>query len=825
MKFNNFSPRLQRILSIDAQAEAHRFNVSEISPEIVMLALVKEACGTAVRALMFLRINLREFQNLIESRLSQFGESFGSRTAAVYGELPWSKQLNDLLENARTEADSMSSQQIGTEHFLFAAMRERDSITASYLVGTRSLSVDMVRVVIQTSFNQGVRSIFLTQQARLKEAASNLTPFLDEYTRDLTDLARTGKLDPVVGRRNEINRVVRILARRTKNNPVLVGDPGVGKTAVVEGLAQILTSDDAPEALRGKRVLSLDMGALIAGTRYRGEFEERLKKLMKEITLSGNVILFIDEIHTIIGAGGAEGSIDAANMLKPALARGSLQCIGATTLAEYRKYFEKDAALERRFQALMINEPSVEESIEILKGLQKRYEEHHRVSYTFEALDSAVRLAVRYLSDRFMPDKAIDILDEAGAMRKLERGLMPPEISGIEDEILRMVEEKSVLLSAHDYERALNLRDKVRRLRERMGEIRLAWERASGFERPLVDENDIRRVVSEMTGISLLHLESEESKRLLFIEEELRRVVIGQDEAVSRVAQAIRRSYVGVSSARRPIGSFIFLGPTGVGKTLLAKRLAACLFGAESTLVRVDMSDFMEKHSVSRLIGAPPGYIGYEEGGLLTEQIRRNPYRVVLFDELEKAHHDVFNLLLQVLEEGELQDSLGHTVSFRDTVIIMTSNIGAGASPLGFDTGGGDELFSSATSHAELRRFFNPEFLNRVDEIVMFQPLNRPQIAAILDIQLAELTARLAGQGYGLRLTPLAKQLLLEKCWEPRYGGRPVRRRVRTELEDPISLLILQRQSPGSVFLVDTEAGALSIQLSVGEHVLVNQLS
>ncbi|MDR2417544.1 MAG: ATP-dependent Clp protease ATP-binding subunit [Treponema sp.] len=825
MMLNNFSPRLQRILSIDAQAEAHRFNVSDISPEIVMLALTKEAGATAVRALLFLRINLREFQDLIESRLSQFGEPFGSRTAAVYGELPWSKQLNSLLENAHAEADAMGSQKIGTEHFLFAAMQERDSIIADYLVGTHSLNVDMVRVIIQTSFNQRARSVFLTQQNRLKEIASKLTPFLDEYTRDLTALAKIGKLDPVVGRHNEISRAVRILARRNKNNPVLVGDPGVGKTAIVEGLAQILTSDDAPEALVGKRVLSLDIGALIAGTRYRGDFEERLKKLMKEITLNGNVILFIDEIHTIIGAGGAEGSVDAANMLKPALARGSLQCIGATTLAEYRKYFEKDAALERRFQALMINEPSVEESIEILKGLQKRYEEHHRVSYTLEALDSAARLAARYLSDRFMPDKAIDILDEAGAMRKLERNLMPPEVSGIEDEILRMVEEKSALFSAQDYERALKLRDKVRRLRERMGEIRLAWERASGFERPLVDEDDIRRVVSEMTGIPLARLKTEESKRLLFMEDELRRVVIGQDEAVSRVAQAIRRSRVGVSSARRPLGSFIFLGQTGVGKTLLAKQLAAYLFGAESTLVRVDMSDFIEKYSVSRLVGAPPGYIGYEEGGFLTEQIRRNPYRVVLFDELEKAHHDVFNLLLQVLEEGELQDNLGHTVSFRDTVIIMTSNIGADTAPLGFDTGNGDKLFSSTTSQAELRRFFNPEFLNRIDEVVVFQPLNRTQIAAILDIQLDELTARLAEQGYGLQLTPLAKQILLEKCWDPRYGARPVRRRVRTELEDPISLLILQRQSHGSVFLVDAEAGALSIQLSADERVLTDRLS
>jgi ATP-dependent Clp protease ATP-binding subunit ClpC len=815
---NNFSPRLQRILSIDAQSEARRFTISEISPEIVILALIKEACGTAVRVLMFLRINLREFKDFIESRLSQFDESFGARTGAVYGELPWSKPLNELLKNARAEADLMGSRQIGTEHFLFAAMQERDSAAEAYLAGTRSLNVDMVRLVLQTSFNQSARSGFLAQHSRLKEAAANLTPFLDEYTRDLTALAKIGKLDPVVGRHKEISRVVRILARRTKNNPVLVGDPGVGKTAVVEGLAQILVGGDAPEALAGKHVLSLDMGALIAGTRYRGEFEERLKKLLKELVRSTGAILFIDEIHTIIGAGGAEGSIDAANMLKPALARGGLQCIGATTLAEYRKYFEKDAALERRFQALIIHEPSPEESIEILKGLQKRYEEYHRVSYTFEALESAVRLSARYLSERFMPDKAIDILDEAGAMRKLERGLMPPEIAGIEDEVLRMVEEKSALLSANDYERALKLRDKVHKLRERVGEIRLAWERASGFERPLVDEDDIRRVVSEMTGIPLPRLQTGESKRLLFIEDELRRVVVGQDEAVNRVAQAVRRSHVGVSSPRRPRGSFIFLGQTGVGKTLLAKQLAAYLFGGETALIRIDMSDFIEKYSLSRLVGAPPGYIGYEEGGLLTEQIRRNPYCVVLFDELEKAHCDVFNMLLQVLEEGELQDNLGHTVSFRDTVIIMTSNLGASALPIGFEAEGGG-VFSSAGSQAELRRFFRPEFLNRVDEVVVFQPLGRPQIAAILDLQLNELAARLAEQGCTLRLTPPAKSLLLDKCWEPRYGGRPVRRCIRNELEDPISLLLLRRKTPETAFLIDVEAGALSIQLAAGEPV------
>jgi ATP-dependent Clp protease ATP-binding subunit ClpC len=814
--YKNFSPRLQRILSGEVQIEARRFNVNEISPEILMLALLKDGTGIACKALLFLRINLRKFRDAIERQIPV--------TEGVYGEAPWSKRTNSLLKAAHQEADDMNCEHIGTEHILFAAMRDGTSITASYLMDECGVDKDMLRVVIQTSFRQSVfppRPLYVsraperTKGAEAKFSATP-TPFLDEFTRDLTALAKIGKLDLVVGRKNEIDRTVRILARRNKNNPVLVGEPGVGKTAVVEGLAQLFISDDAPDALAGKRILSLDLGALVAGTRYRGEFEERLQTLIKEIALARNVILFIDEIHTIIGAGSAEGTIDAANMLKPALSRGNFQCIGATTQAEYRKYFEKDAALERRFQAVTVTEPSVEDTIEILKGLRAYYEEHHRVSYTVSALESAARLAARYIADRFMPDKAIDILDEAGAMRKLERGLLPPEVSGIEEEILHLVEEKSTLLSTQDYERALKLRDKVGRLRERLGTIRLAWERASGFERPLVGEEDIRRVVSEMTGIPVSRFEEAESKQLLSLEAELHSAVIGQDEAVSRVAQAIRRSRAGIASPHRPLGSFIFLGPTGVGKTLLAKRLAAYLFGSESALIRIDMSDFMEKHNISRLVGSPPGYIGYEEGGLLTEQVRRNPWCVVLFDELEKAHHDVFNVLLQVLEEGELRDNLGHAVNFRNTVIIMTSNIGAREishdARLGFSATGGlmtkDEIASM--TKAELRRLFNPEFLNRVDEVVVFHSLSRDHIEAILELHLTGFAERLLEQGYILQLTESAKALLLEKCWDPKYGGRPVRRCVQTELEDPISLLILKQA--GTSFLVDTEDGALSVR-------------
>jgi ATP-dependent Clp protease ATP-binding subunit ClpC len=612
------------------------------------------------------------------------------------------------------------------------------------------------------------------------------------------------------------------LARRTKNNPVLVGEPGVGKTAIVEGLAQLIAGDSVPEALAGRRILSLDLGSVVAGTKYRGEFEERIKKIMREIIQAGNVILFIDEIHTIIGAGGAEGTIDASNMLKPALSRGEVHCIGATTLAEYRKHFERDAALERRFQSILVEEPSVEETVEILKGIRKRYEDHHRVNYTDEAVVQAAKLAHRYLTGRFMPDKAIDILDEAGAMRKLENNKEPPEISGIEAEILHLTEEKGALVTAQDYEHAAEVRDKVRTLRSRLETMRMAWERASRNDRVLVDETDIRRVVAESTGIPLMHLEEQESRQLLHIEEELHRAVVGQDDAVKRIASAIRRSRAGISSPRRPMGSFIFLGPTGVGKTLLAKRLAEYLFGSEDSLVRIDMSDYMEKHNVSRLVGAPPGYVGYEEGGGLTERIRRNPYRVILFDEIEKAHRDIFNILLQVMEEGELKDNLGHTISFRNTVIIMTSNAGVREisrdARLGFGTGTGimsmGEIESQALS--ELRRIFNPEFLNRVDETVVFHPLTMDQIEKILDIQIAELDLRLSDQGFTLRVLPAAKRILIEKGWDPKFGGRPLRRTLQKEVEDPLSRMILEGRED-CVFTVDERDGAIDIQVLSAE--------
>jgi ATP-dependent Clp protease ATP-binding subunit ClpC len=828
----DLTQRVQRILSAEAQEEARRFNSDQLLPEHIIIAMLREGAGTACKALLFLRIDIAEFRRALENALPRIPGIL------IHGDVPPSRRTKTLVDLAAGEARAMGSDYLGTEHLLFAAMREQDSSVQSYL-SQKAVDVDMLRVVVQTTFKRpsgsrsdrafvsanGCSSYFIHREGqsryqnqygladterhpRVRPATYPvLTPTLDNFSRDLTALAKAGKLDPIIGRENEINRIVRILARRTKNNPILVGEPGVGKTAIVEGLAQMLVSETVPEALSGKRILSLDMGSIVAGTKYRGEFEERLKKITREITQSGNIIMFIDEIHSIIGAGGAEGTIDASNMLKPGLSRGDIQCIGATTLAEYRKYFEKDAALERRFHSVLIEEPDMDETMKILIGIQKKYEDHHNVHYTEAAVKLAAKLAKRYVSGRFMPDKAIDILDEAGAMRKLEHNGEPPEIAGIEAEIHGLVEEKSVLVNAQDYEHAAVVRDKVRELKSRLEEARIAWERAYNRSQPQVDEDDIRRVVSQATGIPLMNIEEHESKRMLMMESELHKRVIGQDDAVRRIASAIRRSRAGVSSPRRPMGSFIFLGPTGVGKTLLAKRLSEYLFGSEDSLVRIDMSDFMEKHNASRLVGAPPGYVGYEEGGILTEKIRRNPYRVILFDEIEKAHRDIFNLFLQVMEEGELRDNLGHTISFRNTVIIMTSNAGVREisrdSRLGFTAGSGQMSMNEIESQAmsELKRLFNPEFLNRVDDVVVFHPLDQKQIEAIFDIELGDLCARMAEQNFHIRVLPSARRFLVEKGWDPKFGGRPLRRTIQRELEDPLSQLLLERIWPdGTAF-------------------------
>ena len=844
----NYSQRFQRILCITSQDEARRFNCEELLPEHILMSLLNEGAGSACRILVSFGIDLIEFRDTMEESLPDSGNLL------FQGEVIPSKRTVVLLGLASDEAAMMGTDYIGTEHFLLAALREDDSPAQVYL-HKRALKLEFLRMAIKTSFRRGsflgsVYQPYFIHRERKSEVQDNsnldtrsmarntrkrnsqpvkirpasypaLTPFLDEFARDLTAQALSGKLDRVIGREKLINRMVRILCRRTKNNPILVGEPGAGKTAIVEGLAQLISNDNVPDALKGRRILSLDMGSLVAGTKYRGEFEERLKKIIKEIRTARNIILFIDEIHTIIGTGGAEGTVDASNMIKPGLSRGEIQCIGATTINEYRKRFERDGALERRFQTILVEEPALEETIKILEGVKSRYEEYHSVNYSAEAIEAAAKMASRYITGRCMPDKAIDLLDEAGAMKKLEPPYALPENDGIENEIRKLMEEKREMVLEQNYEHAAELRDRVRGLRQKLAAQRIAWEQSAQIIRPVVDEEDIRRITSEITGIPLSHLEEQESQKLINIEKELCRGIIGQDDAVMRISGAIRRSRLGISSPERPLGSFVFLGPTGVGKTLLAKRLSEYLFQSQDSLVRIDMSDYIEKHNVSRLVGAPPGYVGYEEGGVLTEKIRRNPYRVILFDEIEKAHRDVFNLLLQVLEEGELKDNLGATVNFRNTIIIMTSNAGvreiSRESRLGFGSNSGimdyEEIESSALS--ELKRFLSPEFINRLDEIVVFRPLDLPQIEAILDIQLKELSDRLLSQNCSFDISQEARQILIKKAWNPKFGARPLRRVIQKELEDPLSIMLLEANIFKDIeFIVEADGEKISIKIN-----------
>jgi ATP-dependent Clp protease ATP-binding subunit ClpC len=798
-----FTKRVQRILSKDAPEEARFCNVDEIQPEHIIIAILKDEKSTGHKVLAVLGVDPLDFLCHINDSILHIGG------AVIAGDIPISNRVKYMFKTADEEARIMRDDYLGTEHILLAVMRERGAVQ-TYLF-QKGINANYLRMTIQQEARIRVRRAVYPQ----------LTPVLEEFSLDLTALAKENKLSAVIGREKEINRMMRILARKTKNNPVLVGEPGVGKTAIVEGLARILASDKSPDALAGRRVLSLDMGALIAGTKYRGEFEERIKKIIQEIKLAGNIILFIDEIHTVIGAGNPEGYNDAANMLKPGLARGEFHCIGATTFSEYRKYFEKDPALERRFQAIPVEEPDIEETIAILNGIKANYEAFHKVSYTDGAIIAAARLSRRYLPDRFMPDKAIDILDEAGAAGRLDAAEKPPEIAVFGNEMLRLREEKNLALMSRNYENVCQIKEKVKNFRFRVADARKMWERyiqyAAG-ERPVITEAHIRRVTSETTGVPLSSLD--ESQRLLAVEEELHKTIIGQRDAVSRIASAIRRARSGVSSPARPLGSFIFLGPTGVGKTLLAKRLAAFLFGDESALLRIDMSDYMEKYNIARLTGAPPGYIGYGEGGTLTEGVRRNPYRVVLFDEIEKAHRDVSNILLQILEEGELRDGMGRKVNFRNTVIIMTGNAGireiSRDSKLGFGAGNGMMSYAEIETAAkeDLRRVFNPEFLNRVDDIIVFHPLTREQVGEIFDLQAGELAQRLSEQGFGLEIADEARESLLEQSWEPAYGGRPLRRTLQREVEDPISRLILEQNPPaGSVFFICKEGEGIKARI------------
>lgn len=824
--FKGLSQRAQKLLTVLSQDEAKRSNAEQLLPEHVMLALIHSADGIGFTVLQNLKINLLSLQLKLEQALPpRVG-------IIVFGDIPPSRRLRGMLDAATIEARSLRHDYIGTEHILLACIRENQSIVFSFFEN-ESISIDEIRQSVQNiTLNRDTTLISRQKRAPQAEQAKPLNAsLLQEFSRDLTAMSRDGNLDPVVGRENEIQRVIQILSRRNKNNPVLIGEPGVGKTAIVEGLAERIVGERVPRNLIGKRLLVLDLASVIAGTKYRGEFEERLKRIMKEISEAKNIILFIDELHTIIGAGGAEGAMDASNMLKPALARGDLQCIGATTLAEYRKYFEKDAALERRFQTVLVHEPNAADTLLILEGIKNRYESHHNVTYSSDTLKTIVDLSGRYLTDRFFPDKAIDVLDEAGAMKKIEGDNRPGELALFEARIAELGDEKKDLVQNQNYERAALIRDEVRRLRHQVEEIKHKWQNPETIQVNFVTPHDICTVLSIMTGIPASSLNESETVRLINLEEELHRTVIGQNDAIAVIASAIRRSRAGISSTKRPLGSFIFLGPTGVGKTLLAKTLAKFLFGTEASLVRIDMSDYMEKHNASRLVGSPPGYVGFENGGVLTEKIRRNPYSVILLDEIEKAHPDVFNLLLQVLEEGELKDNLGHTVNFRNTVIIMTSNAGARIiskeNRLGFNSGGDGIMdFGDMQAEAmnELKRIFNPEFINRVDDIVVFNTLTKTEISAILDIQAGELAKRLDEQSIGFSIRPAARNYLVEHGYEPSFGARPMRRLIQREIEDRLSVMIISgKLGSGDAIRIDAKDGKLILRIKKRAIISIEQ--
>ena len=801
--FERFTDRARRVVVL-AQEEARMLNHNYIGTEHILLGLIHEGEGVAAKGLEALGISL-------EGVRAQVEEIIGQGQQAPSGHIPFTPRAKKVLELSLREALQLGHNYIGTEHILLGLIREGEGVAAQVLV---KLGADLNRVrqqVIQLlSGYQGKEAV---QTGGPAEGTPSTSLVLDQFGRNLTQAAREGKLDPVIGRENEIERVMQVLSRRTKNNPVLIGEPGVGKTAVVEGLAQAIYKNDVPETLKDKQLYSLDLGALVAGSRYRGDFEERLKKVLKEIKTRGDIILFIDEIHTLVGAGAAEGAIDAASILKPMLARGELQTIGATTLDEYRKHVEKDAALERRFQPIQVKEPSVAHTIEILKGLRDRYETHHRVSITDGALAAAANMADRYVSDRFLPDKAIDLIDEAGSRLRIKRMTAPAELREFDDKIASARKEKESAIDGQDFELAATLRDKEKNLIAEKHEAEKNWKATDLDKVTEVDEELIAQVLSLSTGIPVFKLTEEETARLLRMEDELHNRVIGQDQAIKALSQAIRRTRAGLKDPRRPGGSFIFAGPSGVGKTELSRTLASFLFGDQDALIQLDMSEYSERHTASRLFGAPPGYVGYDEGGQLTEKVRRRPFSVVLFDEIEKAHPDIFNSLLQVLEEGHLTDSQGRKVDFKNTVIIMTTNLGtrdiSKSLGLGFANSDDDltnyERMKGKVSD-ELKSHFRPEFLNRIDDIIVFHQLTKPQIIQIVDLMLKNLDDRLHAKDMGIELTPAAKDLLAERGYDPLLGARPLRRVIQREIEDGLSERILFGElKPGEIIVVDVE--------------------
>ncbi len=816
----NFTDRVRKVLAM-AREEAIRLQHDYVGTEHILLGLIREGEGVAAAVLTNLSVDLDQVHEGVEDSVRK-----GKATIAL-GELPYTSRAKKVLEYAMAEAREMNHSYVGTEHLLLGLLREEKGIAAQVL-NSLGVSLDDARAEtlkvlgsdVGPSEPAGVSGTSAIPGTGKGEKKSK-TPALDHFCRDLTDLARQGSLDPTIGRATEIERLIEILCRRKKNNPVLIGEPGVGKTAIVEGLAQIISQGEVTEALKDHRVLALDMAAVIAGTKYRGQFEERLKAVMNEISENRNVVLFIDELHTLVGAGAAEGAIDASNMLKPALARGELQCIGASTLNEYRKYIEKDGALERRFQPIIVDPPSVEETVDILMGLRGHYEDHHRVTIRDDSISHAAKLADRYITDRFLPDKAIDVIDEAGARARIASQVPPPEVEELKASLSEIAEKKEEAIRDQDFERAAELRDSERELQEKIRSEQDAWEEERKKHRPEIETEDVAFIVSRWTGIPVTRLQQAETERLVHMEDELHERVVGQVDAIAAISRAIRRSRAGLKDPRRPIGSFIFCGPTGVGKTELARALAEFLFADREALIRVDMSEYMEKFSVSRLIGAPPGYVGYEDSGALTKAVRRRPYSVVLLDEIEKAHPDVFNILLQVLDEGHLTDNYGRAIDFKNTVLIMTSNLGgreiSKGGGLGFQQADPMTNYESikAKVHQEVDRTFNPEFLNRVDETIVFHPLGRTEIAQIVHILMREVSARLGEESLSIRLTEGAVDFLVEKGYDQKFGARPLRRAIQRYLEDPLSEKILMAEfSAGDEIEVDAAGDGETLSLT-----------